>query len=168
MHGDPTGNITVWPTTHLTNVRKRIEKRLKIKTLFFFSFSDVGQMSRWSNGDVPCRVVVHLSSEIEGERLRHFVEPCYFNKLAHQESLIPCDTYHPSVNSWYNGTCHDTFFYKKKRLSNVTIFFINKKCSRSRTKNVTCRFLFMKRVISIWNWFIVFLETTCLGCTVLN
>jgi hypothetical protein len=45
-------------------------------------------MSRWSNGDVPCRVSVHLSSEIEGEEVQRFVEPCYFNKLAHQESLV--------------------------------------------------------------------------------
>jgi len=33
----------------------------------FFSFSDVGQMRRWSNGDVPCRASVHLSSEFEVE-----------------------------------------------------------------------------------------------------
>jgi hypothetical protein len=36
-------------------------------SLFFFPFSDVGQMHRWSSGDVPCRVSVHLSSEFEGE-----------------------------------------------------------------------------------------------------
>ena len=31
-------------------------------------------MSRWSNGDVPCRVSVHLSSEFEGEEHPNFIE----------------------------------------------------------------------------------------------
>ncbi len=30
-----------------------------------FSFSDICQMRRWSNGDVPCRASVLLSSELK-------------------------------------------------------------------------------------------------------
>jgi hypothetical protein len=45
----------------------RKENSVFIFKPFFFSFSDVGQKRRWSNGDVPCRASVHLSSEFEGE-----------------------------------------------------------------------------------------------------
>jgi hypothetical protein len=40
---------------------------------FFVSFSHVGQMRRWSNGDVPCHASVHLSSEFEGEEHASYV-----------------------------------------------------------------------------------------------
>jgi len=48
---------------------------------FFFSLSDVGQMRRWSNGDVPSRASVHFSSEFEGEEY-----PC------NSSNVVPINT----------------------------------------------------------------------------